>query len=222
MTGRTMDDALNASANHPVGRLAEVLLDKLLKGPDRDELAPNLRDRLDRIVGAGGICGRMARVRLAAEVSFLYERAPDWTRDRIVPLFDWSSPDAPAAWSARKYSSYIGSPALVQLTKRPFLDLFARPDTSEEDLLVYADWLAAILIANRTSDAGYAISPSEARSALRLAGSKVLSGFGRRLVAEMKGTEPEDKVSKWRDVVGPVFESTWPLDVQMLNCTSGV
>jgi hypothetical protein len=43
-------------------------------------------------------------------------------------------PDAGDAWAARSYSNYIGSPELLSLTKRPFLEMFRRNDVAAEDL----------------------------------------------------------------------------------------
>ena len=210
-----MNDALNASLNHPSGHLAGVILKKLTKGADGRELPAPLRARLDTLMGATGKFGRLARVRLAAEVSFLFERAPEWTREQIIPIFDWSSPDAAEAWSARKYANFIGPPELFRLTKQPFLELFGRAEVSDEELQTFAEWLAAIMIANKTDRAGYPITPAEARSALRKAGVKCLSSVGHRLAAEMEHTGPADKISKWRNVVAPVFNSIWPLDVEL-------
>jgi hypothetical protein len=215
-----MNDLLTASLNHPAGRLAEVLLKKLTKGPDDREPPEPLRARLDKLIAAGGNFGRLARVRLAKEVSFLFERAPAWTKDKIIPLFDWSSPDAGAVWSARKYASYIGSPELFGLTKQPFLDLFGRADVSREELQVFATWLTAIMIANESKQADYPITPAEARSALRRAGVESLSSVAHHLAIEMERARSEEKLSKWHDVVGPVFQSIWPLDLELQTSAS--
>ena len=32
---------------------------------------------------------------------------------------------------------------------------------------------------------------------------------------EMERAKPEEKLAKWRKVVGPVFQSIWPLDVEL-------
>lgn len=213
-------DTVSASLNHPSGRLAEVLLKKLTKGPDGQELPEPLRARLNKLVSAKGSCGRLARVRLAAQVSFLFERAPEWTKEKIIPLFDWSSPDATSVWSARKYASYIGSPRLFDVTKQPFLELFTKTEVSDEDLRTFSDWLTLIMIANQSEKAGYPLTPAEARSALRQAGVKSLSSVGHRLAIEMEGAKADEKVSRWRNVIGPVFQSIWPLDIELQTSAS--
>jgi hypothetical protein len=210
-----MRDALMTALNAPAGYLAEVLIKRMTKGENGQEMPDAIRQRFDTLASAPGTFGELARVRLAAEVSFLFERAPIWTAERIVPLFDWKSPDASNVWNARKYSSYIGSPKLFELTKSSFLELFGRPQIAEDDLSVYGEWLAIIMIANRSINARYPITTTEARSALRAAGVRALSSVGHRLAVEMEGAKPEAKIAHWENVVGPVFESIWPLDAEL-------
>jgi hypothetical protein len=210
-----MSDALTRALNRPAGHLAEVLIKKLTKGENGHEMPDDMARRFDTLACAPGSFGKLARVRFAAEVSLLFERAPQWTTRRIVPLFDWSSPDAHDAWAARKYSNYIGSPELFGLTKQPFLALFTRTDIPDEDLNIFADWLTAIVIANQARQANYPLTAIEARMALRQAGVRVLPSVGHRLAVEMERAKPAEKISKWREVVGPAFQSIWPLDIEL-------
>jgi hypothetical protein len=207
-------DLLGEALNAPSGRLAEVLIGKVTKGSS-SELPDDVRARLDRLVDAPGKAGLLARVRLARDLPFLFETAPNWTTSRMIPLFDWSSPDAAGVWSARKYSAYIGSPKLFGLVKQFFLEIFGRSNTPAEDLRTFAEWLTAILIANHASGAGYPLLDTEARSALRRAGESALSSVGHRLAVEMEGGTPEQKIERWQTAVGPVFRAIWPLDVEL-------
>jgi hypothetical protein len=215
-----MRDVLSAALNAPPGHLAEVLIKRMTKGANGEEMPDSLRQRFDRLASASGTFGELARARFAAEVALLFEKAPMWTAERIVPLFDWSSPEAANAWNARKYSNYIGSPQLFELTKAPFLELFGRREITEDDLDVYGDWLAIIMIANRSEAAGYPITPTQARSALRMAGARVLPSVSRRLADTMTSAKPEEKGARWHNVVGPVFESIWPLDAELQSSSS--
>lgn len=61
----------------------------------------------------------------------------------------------------------------------------------------------------------YPITSTEARSVLRTAGPRALSSVGHRLAIEMGAAKPEEKLEKWRGVVGPVFQSIWPLDADL-------
>ena len=124
-------------------------------------------------------------------------------------------------WSARKYSNHIGSAALFQLTKEPFLQLFTRPNTPEEDLRVFSNWLAAILMANQDGRTAYPLTTTEARSVMRRAGHQSLSSFAHRLAQEMESAAPGEKGKVWRERVGPVFKGAWPLDVELQTPTAG-
>jgi hypothetical protein len=179
-----------------------------------------VQGRFDRLMAMPGTFGRLARVRMAIGLSRLYELAPEWTQKTLVPLFDWSSPDAPAMWSARKFSNYIGPPSLFALVKQPFLDLFGRVEMTARDRDAFSGWIAAISIANQAGRATYPLSFPEARAALRKAGAEVLRNIGHRLAMQMESAEPGQKVSRWRDIVGPVFRGIWPLDPELQSSAS--
>lgn len=209
-----MRDALNDALNAPSGRLAEVLVGKITQGDER-EIPEDVLVRLNRLIGAPGTPGRLARVQLAAHVPYLFERAPNWTTSRLIPLFEWSSPDAADLWSARKYSNYIGSPKLFGLVKKPFLEMFGRGGIPAEDLRTFAEWLMAILIANKADGVDYPLLDTEAKSALRRAGVSALSSVGHHLAIDMERATAEQKLARWRTVVAPVFQAIWPLDVEL-------
>lgn len=212
-----MRDVFNDAINAPMGRLAEILLRRV---PEANlEPSGPLLARLDRLVDTPGKPGLLGRARLAADVAFLFARVPGWTKTKLLPQFEWSSPDAAALWSARKYSSVIGSPELFRLTKRAFLELFGR-NTQAEDLDTFAEWLVVILLVNQTEGAVYDLTSTEARAALRRAGAKVLSSVGHRLATELESAKTEERADLWRTVVGPVFRAIWPLDVDLQTSAS--
>ena len=83
-----MRDVFTDALSAPSGQLAEVLINKVTKG-DGSELPDDVRARLDRLIYAPGKPGLLALVRLAADVPYLFDRAPNWTTSRLIPLFDW-------------------------------------------------------------------------------------------------------------------------------------
>jgi hypothetical protein len=210
-----MNDTFTDAINAPAGRLAEILLKKMPETKKGGELGETMRRRLDRLVAAPGRFGILARVRLAADVSFLFHQAPEWTKERIVPLFDWNSPEASAVWGARKYSNYFASPELFALMKRPFLALFTRRDVPEEEVRTFSEWLTSIMLANQSGKVAYPVTATEARSVLRMAGARSLSSVAHQLALEMEHAKPEERVFRWRNIVGPVFQNIWPLDIEL-------
>lgn len=209
------DDPFGTALNDAAGHLASILLKKIPQGEIDKDLPQQLLARYDRLVTEEGVFGLLVRVRFAAAIAFLFERAPDWSTKHIVPKFFWNSPEAGAMWSARKYSNHIGSSKLFELTKQPFLEMFDRNDVGEEDIRVFSDWLGLILIVNQLGRADYPLIPSEARTALRRAGHSSLSSFAHRLAIEMESAKDNEKVHMWTDIIGPVFKGAWPLDIEL-------
>lgn len=213
-------EALNMAMNSPTGQLGEILLQRLASETQGAVSAVELLRRLDVLICAPGRPGFLARVYLAANVHPLFERIPDWTRDKIVPVFAWTHPDAPHAWAARKYASHIGSPVLFHLTKQPLLELFGRSDVGSDEIRTFSQWLVAVLIANRRHSATYPLTEAEVRTALRRGGEKALPGVVRRLVSEMGQATVDEQMTTWRTVIGPIFEGVWPLDVNLQTSAS--
>ena len=143
------NDPFGTALNDAAGHLASVLLKRTPRSNGQIEFGKQLRTRYEKLIGSGDTFALLARTRLSAAIAFLFERAPKWTIANMVPSFSWTSTDAPAMWAARKYSKHIGSAELFGLTKQPFLAIFSRPETPDEDLRVFSNWLAAILIANQ-------------------------------------------------------------------------
>ena len=210
-TARYFDRAINT----PVGNLAEAILKKLPSTDVDGGFARVIEPRLDALCGLPGHNGVLARVRLGADLAFLHARAPSWTTAWLVPSFVWTDPLALAMWSARVYSSVVGSPALFGLTKEPFLELFGRVDVPSKLKEDYADWLLIPLFSNQAHEAGYPLTFVEARTALRLAGPGALWQIGHLFAVEMEAAKSDEKLRVWRDIVGPVFRGTWPLDVEL-------
>jgi hypothetical protein len=209
------DDLFATAVNDVAGHLASVLLKRTKQARGTTELGRALSTRYDRLTGRRDTFALLARVRLSAAIAFLFERAPKWTSANILPSLSWSSDDAAAMWSARKYSNHIGSAELFRLTKEPFLALFSRPNTPNDDIRVFSDWLAAILVANQVDSADYPLTSAEARAVLRRAGHQSLASFAHRLAMEMGRATPEEKEKAWSEKVGPVFQGAWPLDVEL-------
>ena len=97
-----MRDVYSSAINAPAGRLAEVLLKRLPNLRGNSVMPDDIQARLERLIDAPGIPGKLARIRISADVSFLFERFPNWTKEKVIPIFDWASPDAQDAWEARK------------------------------------------------------------------------------------------------------------------------
>jgi hypothetical protein len=208
---RYFDRAINT----PVGNLAEAIVKKMPSSEGDVAFREKIEPRLNAVCELPGHNGVLARVRLAADLAILHDRAPTWTTGHLLPLFDWRQSLALPVWSARRYANTIGPPALFALTKVWFLEMFGRADVPAKLKEDFADWLLVPLFSNPAYNAGYSLTPVEARTALRRIGSNALWQVGHRFAIEMEAAAPAEKLKTWREVVGPVFRGTWPLDAEL-------
>jgi hypothetical protein len=74
-----MPDQFTEALNAPSGRLAEILLKKLTRTDDGGEMSEEMQARFEKLIRAEGQFGDLARVRLAADVPFLFDRSPSST-----------------------------------------------------------------------------------------------------------------------------------------------
>jgi hypothetical protein len=214
------DDPFATALNDASGHLASVLLKRTPQRKDGLELGKQLHARYALLAGGADALARLARVYLAQSIAFLFERAPNWTTSNLVPFFNWSSPDASAMWSARKYSNHIGSPALFEATKTAFLEMFSRQETPGDHLQTFSEWLAVILIVNQMGRVHYALTAPEVRSVLRRSRPATMTSFAHQLAIEMQGIKPHEKLKAWNEIVGPVFKGAWPLDAELQTSAS--
>lgn len=89
------EDWLSQAINHPGGQLAEflVLVTAELLGPSPQRgcgVPQTCRRLLDAMANGTGRASAMARVVLASYVHYFLLIDPDWTRDKLLPLFDWN------------------------------------------------------------------------------------------------------------------------------------
>lgn len=208
-------DIFTTALNDPAGHLASVLLKRTEKPKGVIELGKSLRDRYVKLIEKRDFFALLAMVRISAAISFLFERAPSWTTAHILPSYEWTLPEAAAMWSARKYSNHIGSKQLFLRTKTAFLELFVQPNVPDEDIRVFSGWLAIILIANQAGRTDYSLAATEVRSVLRKSSSTSLGSFAHQLAIEMESVKESEKLTAWHNVVGPVFQRAWPLDVEL-------
>ena len=211
VTGNALQVAMNSSA----GQLAGALIKRLATRPSDTRQREKFLKGLSTLIAAPGRPGYLARIRLAADVALLFERVPDWTKNNLLPLFDWTHPEAPEAWIARKYARSIGSPELFKLTKQPLLNLFAREGIGAEEIRTYAEWFVVVLIAKRKDNIPYPLTEAEVRAALRHAARNALPAVANRLAREMAQAKSGDKIQLWKTVIGPIFQGAWPRDVDL-------
>jgi hypothetical protein len=213
------DNILTESLNSPGGVLAWTLLDALsAPRPARDSaLTPDLRPRFDRIATADGRPGLLARVYLARAVAYLDAIDPRWTQEHFWQRLSWDHPEAPTLWHSHAHSG-IGSARLFNGLKAPTLAAFERRQLSDNEFEGVVSKLLSIGLWHQRGQAPeYDLTAAEIRTALTIGPSSVRQNAAWnlwRIMGEREG-EPEDKTTRWRGLVGPLFKSIWPLDANL-------
>jgi len=96
---------LAAAINHPGGVISEFWLHglsrRLAKGQRTERTLPaDYKRYFTRILSGESYWAQMGRVVLASQLHFLFTADPDWTKESILPLLDWSRDErrAEQAW----------------------------------------------------------------------------------------------------------------------------
>ncbi len=119
------EDWLAQAINHPGGSLARFLIHSIsrLAGESAEAgcgIPEACRPLLEAMVVGHGRASAMARVILAADAHYLLWLAPEWTREKLLPSFDWSR-DARTAFQAWHGLLCLGRPtARLMETLGPF------------------------------------------------------------------------------------------------------
>ncbi len=213
-----VSDAVTHAINEDGGVLAEILIERMWaqQPPASEGFPDSYEPRFDLLLDSSGRPGILARVRLAWDTRLLYQVAPGWTASRLLPLLNWSSPEAALLWQARSRDRYfVGPPALFNELKVPFLQAFERPDTESETLRgLIQQLLFVALWQRRPKDAAYGLTSAEVKRALSVVSPEIRHSAAWQFFDWMKadGDVEISSAERWRTEVGPLFSEVWPRD----------
>jgi len=119
------DDPVFSAINHPVGKVTHALIHWWYRQEPKNfeglcaEIEPLFSEICD--IGTGRF--RNGRVILSAHAVALFRVDEKWTREHILPLFDWenSEIEARAAWAGFLWSSQLFR-RFLEAVKRPILE----------------------------------------------------------------------------------------------------
>ncbi len=192
---------LQQAIHHPGGQLAEILIlaSGRLLGPSPQAgcgIAQPCRRPLEAVVLGTGIASAMGRVVLAGRARYLFWIDPEWTKARLLPLFDWSrdAHQAVQAWhgflgwgrlDARFFEAL--APTTVQLASH--LEGLGRQREQYGKLIAAAAFHSP---ANPLENAWFQAFLDQANDADR-------AQFTRDLAKLLESLRPEQKAEIWRD-----------------------
>lgn len=208
------DDPIGQAINHAIGLTTEALLRWWYRKPleDGQELPTHLS------AAFSGLCDptidkfRHARVILARNLISLFRVDPKWTRDRLLPLFDWeqSEDEALVVWKGFLWSPRMHRP-LLETMKHVFLQTAERIT----HLGQYAESYVALLTF-------LAINPGDQFSRAELiAATNALppDGLCRAVKTLVHALESagENRGDYWTTRIAPFLHNIWPKSREILT-----
>lgn len=202
------DEAVAEAINHPVGKATWALLDWWQRGALEDEqqrLPGTLKQSFTNLCDPGIGKYRYARVLLSAHVIVLFRVDPDWSREHILPLFDWqrSTSEARGAWQGFLWSPRLYRP-LIEAVKLYLLDTAVHYSELGDVGLQYVRLLTFAAL-----DSQDVLSTQELAVAM---GALPPEGLGEavKVVAESLDASGEQRRQYWLNRVEPFFRKIWP------------
>lgn len=127
--------SFNEAINTPIGIATEALLNIIAKDRknDGDKIPENIAEILSTILNSNNLTLLPAKIILAANLNYLYRLDLEWTREYLLPLFNWKTNEREAthAWKGFLQSPRAFSPLMKDL-KPFFLDTASHYKNLEE------------------------------------------------------------------------------------------
>jgi len=211
--GGEFRNAVTAAINHPVGYLAEALIDRLwARKPTNNQMLPELfKKRAYLLIAGKSDAHLLGKVILASRLKDLFLIDRTWASDNLIPLFNWESEStARAVWQGYLWAPRM-TPDLLAVMKDYFLEALKRHETlggSGKKLFQLFTYICL--------DPATLITKNEMRESLRAVGNK-----GRREISEtiyryLKDSGEQSSVI-WKNRVGPWIKQVWPKGVDTVE-----
>lgn len=201
------DDVVGQAINHPLGRVAEALLEYWYSGSleDGQGLRDGFRQRFSILSDVEVLSCSQGRVLLAAHAISLFRVDRAWAREHLLPLFDWSTSESEArsAWGGFLWSPQLYRP-LVEEFKDEFLDT-----ASHYEKLGQVKRQYAILLTFAALDPSDVFTNAQLARATRVLPQDGLEEVAEALVRAMEGAG-DQRVPYWTNRVKPYLRSVWP------------
>jgi hypothetical protein len=205
--GKPIDDAVSEAINHPVGHVAQTLLNLWFEGRpnDNDRLAPPFESLFTQLCDTRVERFRHGRVLLASQLIPLFRVDRAWTESHLLPLFNWNAnaSEAKAAWEGFLWSPRLYPPLLVAI-KSQFLETARHFEDLAENRRQFAAFLtyAALELVETYTQLDF-------RTAISCLSKEGLQEVARALSQALEGAG-EQREDYWKNRVLPFWKHIWP------------
>lgn len=201
------DDPLTHAINDPVGMAAEAALSFWYAGTLKDGigLAQPVRSLFEELCDATASGYRTARVLLGAHAVSLYRVDPDWTRQYLLPHFNWdkNDMDAFAVWYGLLWSGNVHW-ALYEELKPQFVKTAQRSSVFGDTEERIAGVIAVVAISDN--------SPFDRRELIELVHQLSNNALKQVLFAMRRSVDGSgaQKEAFWTNRIVPFIREVWP------------
>jgi len=201
------DEPITLAINHPMGHVTEALIFWWFRQSPSDDqgLPEQLKSMLTELCQFPGERLRHGRVLLASHLVALFRGDPVWTRQHLLPWFDWkrSQAEARAVWSGYLWTPRVDRPLMDAL--KPY---FPATASHYDDLGKFREQYASLLTFVAL-DKGDAFTTEELRDHTGLLPPDGLHAAARTLRQSLEAAG-EQRGEYWNNRVVPYIGTTWP------------
>jgi hypothetical protein len=205
--GEKTNRPVNEAINHPIGHVAEALLNLWLKRKpnDNDLLPDDIEPFFTSMCDVGIDIFRHGRVLLASRLIALFRVDRSWTEKHLLPLFDWtcSSVEAKAAWEGFLWSPRLYNPLLIAFKSQFLSTVHHYRDLGESG----GQFAAFLTYAALDPPESYA--PADFQAAIGALPHQGLEEVARALSQALQGAG-EQREDYWNNRVQPFWQQVWP------------
>ncbi|WP_447507700.1 anti-phage defense-associated sirtuin Dsr1 [Acinetobacter lactucae] len=205
--GIPIDEPITEAINHPIGKVTNALLNYWFnqEPDDNDKIPMHLKPIFTTLCNIEIDRYRHARVLLASRLIALFRVDSDWTKQYMLPLFNWSlnTVEARAMWEGFLWSPRLYRPLLI-LLKDSLLSTADHYNELGESKQQFAAFLTYMAL-----DSVDGFSKSDFQLALSKLPSDGLEEVVRALLQAFEGAG-EQKVDFWENRVQPFWQEIWP------------
>lgn len=204
--GEPLGEPVTEAINHPIGHVAQTLLNLWLQREpnDEDRLPANIEPLFTRLCDVGTPWFIHGRVLLASRAIALYRVDQQWATKNMLPLFDWRNTlEAKAAWGGFLWSPRLYQPLLIAL-KSPFLECASRFGDLGNNAARFAAFLTYAALGPLEG-----FTPADFRSAIGALPTKGLEASAQAISQALQGAG-EQREDYWRNRVRPFWHNIWP------------
>lgn len=204
--GELIEQPVFDAINHPVGRVAQALINLWLKQSpnDNDRLPDDIEQFFTDLCDVRVDRFRYGRVLLASRSIALYRVDQVWTTKYLLPLFSWDNPrEAKGAWEGFLWSPRLYQPLLIAI-KPQFLESAKHYVELGEHRQQFAAFLTYAAL--RPIE-GYTVH--EFRSAIGVLPQEALEEAAQALYQALEGAA-DQREEYWQRRLQPFWQYVWP------------